>query len=181
MPAQDRIRSDHAVAPQCPGQPPHERGEHGPVRPVQAWPWVGAAQDGDLVAQHEELDVLGGGRAARQHDQPEHLPKIKYSNRSDTSGSCTTSDHRWSATQARLLAPHTVNGQPLVEGLDLLGSCSAGSFDVGGGALRPPCGLGGHHSLTPTTSACSIGSAGTGPKTASPIGRPREWFQWWSR
>jgi hypothetical protein len=35
---------------------------------------VGAAQDGDLVAQHEELDVFGGGRATRQQDQPEHLP-----------------------------------------------------------------------------------------------------------
>ena len=75
MPAQDRVRGDQAMATQCAGQPPHERGEHGPVRPVQARSWVGAAQDGDLVAQHEELDVLGGGRAARQQDQPEHLPE----------------------------------------------------------------------------------------------------------
>jgi hypothetical protein len=30
----------------------------------QAWSWVGAAQDGDLVPQHEELNILGGGRAA---------------------------------------------------------------------------------------------------------------------
>ena len=64
MPAQDRVRGDQAVAPQRVGQPPHERGEHGPVRPVHAWSWVGAAQDGDLVAQHEELDVLAGGHAA---------------------------------------------------------------------------------------------------------------------
>ena len=56
------------MATQCARQPPHEGGEHGPVRPVQAWSWVGAAQDGDLVAQHEELDVLGGGRPAQQHD-----------------------------------------------------------------------------------------------------------------
>ena len=75
MPAQDRVRGDQAMATQCSGQPPDERGEHGPVRPVQAWSWVGAAQDGDLVAQHEELDVLGGGRAAQQQDQPEHLPE----------------------------------------------------------------------------------------------------------
>jgi hypothetical protein len=34
---------------------------------------VGAAQHGDLVAQHEELNILGGGRAADQQDQPEHL------------------------------------------------------------------------------------------------------------
>jgi len=33
-----------------PGQPPHERGEHGPFRPIQARTWVGAAQDGELVA-----------------------------------------------------------------------------------------------------------------------------------
>jgi len=34
---------------------------------------VGAAQDGDFVAENEELDVLGGRRATRQQDQPEHL------------------------------------------------------------------------------------------------------------
>jgi len=66
MPAQDRVRSDHAVATQCAGQPPDERGEDRSVRPVQAWSPVGATQDRDLVAQHEELDVLGGGRAAQQ-------------------------------------------------------------------------------------------------------------------
>ena len=66
MRAQDRVRGDQAMAPQCPRQPPHERGEQRAVRPVQAWPCVGAAQDGDFVAQHEELDVLGRGRAAQQ-------------------------------------------------------------------------------------------------------------------
>ena len=59
MRAQDRVRGDQAMATQCAWQPPHEGGEHGPVGPVQAWSWVGAAQDGDFVAQHEELDVLG--------------------------------------------------------------------------------------------------------------------------
>jgi hypothetical protein len=54
------------MATQCSGQPPDEGGEDRSVRPVQAWSWVGAAQDGDFVAQHEELDVLGGGRAAQQ-------------------------------------------------------------------------------------------------------------------
>jgi hypothetical protein len=66
MPAQDCVRGDQAVATQCAGQQPHERGEHGSVCPVQARSWVGAAQDGDFVAQHEKLDVLGGGRAAHQ-------------------------------------------------------------------------------------------------------------------
>jgi hypothetical protein len=55
-------------------------------------------QDGDFVAQHKELDVLDGGRAARQQGHPEHLPEDLYSNRSDTPGSCPTSDHHWSST-----------------------------------------------------------------------------------
>ena len=75
MPAQDRVRSDHAAEQQCAGQPPHERGQHGSVRPVQARTWIGAAQYGDLVAQHEELDVLRGGRAGQEYDQPEYLPE----------------------------------------------------------------------------------------------------------
>jgi LuxR family transcriptional regulator, maltose regulon positive regulatory protein len=37
---------------------------------------------------------------------PSTCQKIKYSKRSDTPGSCPTRDYRWSATQARLLAPH---------------------------------------------------------------------------
>jgi hypothetical protein len=81
MPAQDRVGGDEAVATQCAGQPPHEGGEHGSVRPVQARRWVGAAQDGDFVPEHEELDVLGGGRAARQQDQPEHLPEHQVQQR----------------------------------------------------------------------------------------------------
>src|SRR3954471_3902749 len=75
MPAQDRVRGDQAMATQRSGQPCDEGGEHGPVRPVQARSWVGATQDGDLLAQHEELDVLGGGRTAHQQDQPKYLPE----------------------------------------------------------------------------------------------------------
>ena len=55
-----------------------------------------------------------------RHDSrtsPSTCQKIKYSNRSDTPGSCLTSDHRWSATPARLLAPHgrrpATGAQPL--------------------------------------------------------------------
>ena len=66
MPAQDRVRGDQAMATQCSGQPPNEGGEHSPVRPVHARSGVGATQDGDLVPQHEEPDVLGGGRPAHQ-------------------------------------------------------------------------------------------------------------------
>ncbi len=65
MPAQDGARGDQAMAAQRSRQPPDERGEHGPVRPLQAGSGVGAAQHRDLVPQHEELDVLGAGRATQ--------------------------------------------------------------------------------------------------------------------
>ena len=74
MPAQDRVRGDQAVATQCSGQPPGEGGEDRSVRPVHAWSRVAAPKDCDFVAQHEELDVLGGGRATQHQDQLEHLP-----------------------------------------------------------------------------------------------------------
>jgi hypothetical protein len=57
------------------GQPPHECGEYGSVCPFQARTWVGAAYDGHLMAQHEEFNILRGGRAAQEQDQSEHLPK----------------------------------------------------------------------------------------------------------
>ncbi len=66
MPAQDRVRSDQAMPTQRSGQPLHERGEDGSVRPVHARSWVGTAQDGDFVPEHEELDVLIGGRSGHQ-------------------------------------------------------------------------------------------------------------------
>jgi hypothetical protein len=62
MPAQDRVRGEHAVATQCAGQPLDEGGEYRPVGPVHARSWVGAAQDGDLVAQHEEFDAFQDSR-----------------------------------------------------------------------------------------------------------------------
>jgi hypothetical protein len=113
MPTQDRVRSGQTMAAQCSGEPPREGGEHGPVRPVQTRQWVSAAQDSDLVAQHEELMSLV---ADMTHCRiiPSTCEKIKYSNRSDTRGSCPTSDRRWAATQARLLAPHGLGSSQAV-------------------------------------------------------------------
>ena len=66
VPTQDCVGSDQAMTTQCAGQTPDEGGEHSPVGPVHARSWVDAAQDGDLVAQHEEFDVLRGGCAVQQ-------------------------------------------------------------------------------------------------------------------
>ena len=73
MPAQDGVGGDQAMAPQRSGQPSDEGGEHGPVRPLQTRCGVGAAHHRNLVAQHEQLDILRGRRATEQQDQSEHL------------------------------------------------------------------------------------------------------------
>ena len=73
MPAQNRSRGDQAVVAQLRRQPPDQGGEDRPVGPVQAWFWVGAAEHGDLVSQHQQLDVLGGRRSSQQQDQPQNL------------------------------------------------------------------------------------------------------------
>jgi hypothetical protein len=65
------------------GQPLDERGEDGPVCPVQAGSGVRAAEHGDLVPEDEQFDVLDGGRATQQHEQSEHLLEDQYNSRSD--------------------------------------------------------------------------------------------------
>ena len=45
---------------------PDQRDEDRAVGPVQPGPGLRAAQHGDLVPQHEQLDVLGRGRPAGQ-------------------------------------------------------------------------------------------------------------------
>ena len=95
MPAQDGARGDQAMATQRSRQPPDERGEHGPVRPLQAGSGVGAAQHGDLVPQHEELDVLGADVRPSSRSSPSMCWKIRYNSRNDTAeimpGRCRSS------------------------------------------------------------------------------------------
>jgi len=61
VPPEHRAGRDQAVHPQMPWQEPDERGEDCAVGPVQPRPGTSAAQHGDLVSQHEQLDVLGRG------------------------------------------------------------------------------------------------------------------------
>ncbi len=109
MPAQDRVRGDQAMATQRSRQPPHERGEHGPIRPLQTWLRIGTAQHGDLMAQDEQLDVLGGGRATQQQEQPQHLleDQIQQPQRhgGDHARALAIINHRWSAACAALWNP----------------------------------------------------------------------------
>jgi len=60
VPAQDGTWGDQPVRSQLCRQEPDQRGEECAVGPVEPGPRLGAAQDGDLVPQHEQLGVLGG-------------------------------------------------------------------------------------------------------------------------
>ena len=60
VPAQDGAGGDQPVSPQPGRQEPDQRGEDRAVCPVEPGPGIRAAQDGDLVPQHEQLGVLGG-------------------------------------------------------------------------------------------------------------------------
>jgi hypothetical protein len=51
-------QGDQATATQRSRQAPDERNEHGSVPPLQAGSGPGASEHGDLVPQHEDLDVL---------------------------------------------------------------------------------------------------------------------------
>ena len=73
MPTQHGPWGDQPVRPQASGQEPDQRREDRAVGPVQAWRGLGAAQHGNFLPQHEQLDILGRRRPAQQ-DQPAAKP-----------------------------------------------------------------------------------------------------------
>jgi hypothetical protein len=60
VPSQDSAGGDQPVHPEPCREKPDQRGEDRAVGPVEPGPGMGAAQHGDFVPQHEQLDVLGG-------------------------------------------------------------------------------------------------------------------------
>ena len=77
MPTQDRVRGHDQLQLSQPGprKMVQERGQERPVRAGRARPLDLALQDGELVAQHQDLDVLVGP-AHRQ--QPDHGEQARY-------------------------------------------------------------------------------------------------------
>ena len=69
MPAQQRLGLDQEARPMSPGQDATDRGKQRPVGGLQPGTWSLAAQDRELVAQHQDLEVLGGVAAGEQREQ----------------------------------------------------------------------------------------------------------------
>jgi hypothetical protein len=69
MPAKDRGRSDEPMHRQRPGQQSDQGGKHNSVRPIQSRLRVLPAQDRILMAQDEDLHLLGRITLSEQ-DQP---------------------------------------------------------------------------------------------------------------
>ena len=69
VPAQQCLRLHEEARPAGPGQDAADRGEQRPVGGLQPESWDLAAQDGELVAEHQDLKVLGGVTAGHQPEQ----------------------------------------------------------------------------------------------------------------
>jgi hypothetical protein len=59
MPAQQRLGRDEEARPAGSGQDAADRGEQGAVGGLELGSWDLAVEHGELVAQHEDLQVLG--------------------------------------------------------------------------------------------------------------------------
>jgi hypothetical protein len=66
VPAQQDSGRHQSQAAQLGGQQPAQRAEVRPVDPGQRWVRVGSAQYGELVSEHQDLDVLGSVRAGEE-------------------------------------------------------------------------------------------------------------------
>ena len=74
MPTQARVGLHHEDGPAVTAEHGRERGKDGAVVGFEARTHDLALQHRELMAQHEDLDVLGTVRAAAQHQQVEHEP-----------------------------------------------------------------------------------------------------------
>ena len=73
MPAQQRFGPDEQPVPARAGQQPGQASQQGSVGPVHPRAGHLAEQNGHLVAQHEQLGVLGGRARCQERKPPHHL------------------------------------------------------------------------------------------------------------
>jgi hypothetical protein len=73
MPAQQGGRLDEQPVPARARQQPRETSQGRPVGPVEPWPDYLPPQHRDLVAEHQQLGVLGGRTPRQQREPSQHL------------------------------------------------------------------------------------------------------------
>jgi hypothetical protein len=69
VPAQQRLRPNEEARPAGPGQHAADGGEHRTVGRFEPRSWGLAAQHGQLVTEHQDLQVLASIAAGQQHEQ----------------------------------------------------------------------------------------------------------------
>jgi len=69
VPAPQRLWGDQEAGPAGPGQRAADRGKQGAVGWFQLGSWNLAAEHGELLAQHQDLQGLGGGRKGEQREE----------------------------------------------------------------------------------------------------------------
>jgi hypothetical protein len=77
MPAQQCLRRPESMEPMLLWEEAGQRREDGPVWPGGAWSVDLSAQDRDLVAQDEDLGVLGCLRSGQLSEPPKSWQKIR--------------------------------------------------------------------------------------------------------
>jgi hypothetical protein len=69
VPVEQRFGLDQEYRPAGPREVATQRRQQGTILGLQAWPRMLATQHCKLVAQHQDLDLLGLCRAATEHDE----------------------------------------------------------------------------------------------------------------
>jgi hypothetical protein len=83
VPSKQRLGCDHEDRPSGPGQEWAERHQQRAVLGVEPRPWVLAAQNCQLVAEDQDLDLLGVRRPPAEHQQLEKAAQRRVDERPD--------------------------------------------------------------------------------------------------
>jgi hypothetical protein len=102
MPAQQRLRLDEQPVPARAVQQSGESGQDGPVGPVEPRSGHLTTQHRDLMAQHQQFDVLRSRAPRQQRQPPQHLA---YQQIKQSEGQTPIIVARWPLRRTRSSAP----------------------------------------------------------------------------
>jgi hypothetical protein len=122
VPSKQRLGRDHKDRPSGPGQEAAERREQGAVFGLEPRPWVLAAQDCQLVAEDQDLNLFGVRRPPAEHHQLKDAAQRQVDERPDHQHLQQHGSTRWRTIACdhipaapactRLLAPHGLRFLP---------------------------------------------------------------------